>query len=43
MLHADHDPFPYVFKECYFRRWITACHLYRKIPPALTITERGAR
>jgi hypothetical protein len=31
--------FPYVFEEFYFRRWITACHLYKRIPPALTITE----
>jgi hypothetical protein len=29
--------FPYVFAEFYFRRWISACHLYKRIPPALTI------
>lgn len=33
--------FPYAFEEFYFRRWIAACHLYRTIPPALTIAERG--
>lgn len=32
--------FPNVFQEFYFRRRITACHLYKRIPPALTITER---
>ena len=30
--------FPYVFEQFYFQRWITACHLRQKIPPALTIT-----
>ena len=35
--------FPYVFEEFYFRRWITASHLYKKIPPALTTTQRGRR
>jgi hypothetical protein len=34
--------FPLVFQEFYFRRWITACHLYKKIPPALTTTERAS-
>jgi hypothetical protein len=29
--------FPYVFAEFYFRRWISACHPYKRIPPALTI------
>jgi hypothetical protein len=29
--------FPYVFAEFYFRRWISACHLYKRIPPSLTI------
>jgi len=35
--------FPFVFEEFYFQRWITARHLYNKMPPALTLTERGAR
>ena len=29
--------FPYVFAEFYFHRWISACHLYQRIPPALMI------
>ena len=32
--------FPYAFEEFYFRRWITACHLYKKIPPSLMIADR---
>lgn len=35
--------FPHAFEEFYFRRWITASHPYKKIPPALTITNRGQR
>jgi len=35
--------FPYAFEEFYFRRWITASHLYKKIPPALTAANRGQR
>jgi hypothetical protein len=27
--------FPYVFETYYFQRWITACHLYKRITPAL--------
>ena len=27
--------FPYVFEAHYFRRWVVACHLYRRITPAL--------
>lgn len=43
--HVDRWPakLPYAFEEFYFRRWITACHLYKKIPPALTITHRSQR
>jgi hypothetical protein len=32
---------PFVFEQFYFRRWITSCHLYKRIPPALTITGAG--
>jgi hypothetical protein len=35
--------FPYLSGEFYLRRWIAACHLYKKLPPALTITGRGPR
>lgn len=31
--------FPWVFEQFYFYRWIVACHLRKRIPPALTITE----
>jgi hypothetical protein len=34
--------FPYSFDESNFRRWITACHLYRRITPALP-TDTGGR
>jgi hypothetical protein len=34
--------FPYVFAEFYFRRWISACRLHKRIPPALT-TVGGER
>jgi hypothetical protein len=30
--------FPYVFEQFLFYRWITACHLRQRIPPALTVT-----
>ena len=30
---------PYVFEQFLFYRWVTACHLRQRIPPALTITE----
>jgi len=36
-------PFPYACEELYFRRWITASHLDKKIPPALTTTHRDQR
>lgn len=38
-----HAHFPYVFEAFYFRRWTSACHLYKRIAPALTITTGGAR
>jgi hypothetical protein len=31
--------FPYVFEQFYFHRWVTACHLRQRIPPALTVME----
>ena len=30
--------FPYVFEQFLFYRWVTACHLRQRIPPALTVT-----
>lgn len=33
--------FPYVFEQFYFQRWMTSCHLYKRIAPALAIA--GAR
>jgi hypothetical protein len=35
--------FPYVFETYYFHRWTSACHLHKKIPPALTTTAGGTR
>jgi hypothetical protein len=35
--------FRYVFETYYFRRWITACHLYRRIAPTLPFDTRGER
>ena len=35
--------FPYEFEEFYFRRWITACRLYKRIVPALTNIARSRR
>jgi hypothetical protein len=35
--------FPYVFETYYFRRWVTACHLYRRITPALPSGAGGER
>ena len=35
--------FPYSFDEFNFRRWITACHLYKHIPPAHEDTSEAAR
>ena len=35
--------FPYSFDEFNFRRWITACHLYKHIPPAPEDTSEAAR
>ena len=35
--------FPHVFETYYFRRWITACHLYKWIPPALPSDIGGER
>ncbi|MGO9899953.1 MAG: hypothetical protein ACLP0J_09715 [Solirubrobacteraceae bacterium] len=35
--------FPYVFEQFLFYRWVTACHLRQRIPPALTITEGGGQ
>ena len=31
--------FPYVFERFLFYRWVTACYLRQRIPPALTVTE----
>jgi hypothetical protein len=35
--------FPHVFETYYFRRWITACHLYKRITPALPSMTGGER
>jgi hypothetical protein len=35
--------FPYSFDDGNFRRWITACHLYKHIPPAHEDTSEAAR
>jgi len=35
----DVTGFPWVFEQFLFQRWITACHLRRKMPPALAITD----
>jgi hypothetical protein len=35
--------FPYSFDESNFRRWITACHLYKHIPPALEEVSEAER
>jgi hypothetical protein len=35
--------FPYVFEMYYFRRWVTACHLYRRITPAVPSGTEGER
>ena len=35
--------FPYFFDEFNFRRWITACHLYKHITPAPEDTNEAAR
>jgi hypothetical protein len=32
--------FPWQFEQFYFYRWVTACHLRKLIPPALTVTSR---
>jgi hypothetical protein len=34
---------PYVFETFYFRRWINACHLYKRITPALPTDTGGER
>ena len=31
--------FPYGFEQFLFYRWVTACHLRQRVPPALTVTE----
>ena len=31
--------FPYVLEQFLFYRWVIACHLRQKMPPALSITE----
>jgi hypothetical protein len=36
---ADRAKFPFVFEQFLFYRWVTACHLRQRIPPALTITD----
>jgi hypothetical protein len=33
-VYLSQATFPYVFETYYFRRWITACHLYKRITPA---------
>ena len=35
--------FPDVFETFYFRRWVTACHLYRRMTPAVPSDTRGER
>ena len=35
--------FPYVFETYYFRRWVAACHLYKRITPAIASDTGGAR
>jgi hypothetical protein len=35
--------FPYVFGRFYFHRWITACHLYKRMPPAATTANGSSR
>jgi hypothetical protein len=35
--------FPYVFETYYFRRWVAACHLYRRITPAPRTGMGGER
>jgi hypothetical protein len=35
--------FPYSFDDGNFRRWITACHLYKHVPPAPEDTSEAAR
>jgi hypothetical protein len=38
---VDRHPatFPYVFEQFYFQRWVTACHVRKHMPPALTVTS----
>ena len=33
---------PSVFEQFLFYRWVTACHLRQRIPPALTVTGAGS-
>ena len=35
--------FPSEFDHLHFRRWVNACHLYKRVAPTLTITNRGVR
>ena len=35
--------FPHVFETYYFRRWVTACHLYKRITPGLPTDTGGDR
>ena len=35
--------FRYVFEQFLFYRWVAACHLRQRIPPALTVTGGGGR
>jgi hypothetical protein len=35
--------FPHVFETFYFRRWVTACHLHKRITPALLTDTGGER
>ena len=35
--------FPSEFGHFHFRRWVNACHLYKRTAPTLTITNRSAR
>jgi hypothetical protein len=35
--------FPHVFETYYFRRWIIACHLYRRMTPAPRSDSGGER
>lgn len=35
--------FPYAFERFYFHRWITACQLYKRMPPTATTANGSSR